>query len=178
MRKSIFITAVLLISTAITGAFVVDQMYNGSSYAAAFEARPHEFAPPFTLPDLDNRPRSLSEWQGKVVVLNFWATWCPPCRKEIPAFNKLQKKYAAKGLQFVGIAIDDKTAVKKFLEIIPIDYELLVGDANAIEIAKTYGNLSGVLPYTIIIDRQGKIVSITEGALSEREAEQAIRKLL
>jgi len=110
-------------------------------------------------------------------VVNFWATWCAPCRKEIPFFNSLQARYADKGLQFIGIAVDDLRAVKRFMEVIPIEYPVLVGDEEAIPIAKAYGNKEGVLPFTVFIDRQGNIASIAKGGLSEEITEQTLLKL-
>lgn len=134
--------------------------------------------PDFSLADLAGAMRHVQEWDGKVLVVNFWATWCAPCRKEIPFFNTLQARYGEQGLQFVGIAVDDARAVKRFMEVIPIDYPVLVGDDDAIPIAKAYGNKEGVLPFTVFIGRDGNIVSIAKGGLTEEIAEQTLRKLL
>lgn len=134
--------------------------------------------PDFQLPDLEGKAHSVSEWDGKVLVVNFWATWCTPCRHEIPFFNKLQARYAKQGVQFVGIALDDINAVKRFLNVIPIDYPVLIGDDDAIPVAKAYGNKEGVLPYTVFIDKQGNIISIAEGGLSEGITESTLKKLL
>lgn len=133
--------------------------------------------PEFSLPDLNGNLHNIAEWDGKILLINFWATWCPPCRKEIPGFNVLQKKYS-NDVQFIGIAIDDDIAVKQFMKIIPINYPVLIGADKAIEIAKSYGNISGALPYTVIIDRSGFIVSISEGGISEADTEAAIKRLL
>jgi len=133
--------------------------------------------PDFQLPDLNGKPHAVNEWDGKILVVNFWATWCTPCRHEIPFFNKLQAKYAKQGVQFVGVALDDINAVKRFLTVIPIDYPVLIGDDEAIPIAKAYGNSEGVLPYTVFIDKQGNIISIAEGGLSEDIAESTLKKL-
>lgn len=135
-------------------------------------------APAFQLPDTNDVLHDSQEWSGKVRVLNFWATWCPPCRAETPAFVALQEQYAAKGVQFVGIAIDDKDKVQDFMDTYGVNYPMLIGEQNAIEIAKAYGNRFGALPYTVIVDRNGTIHLVQRGELKRELAEQAIGKLL
>ena len=134
--------------------------------------------PDFTLNDLDGKPHNISEWNGKVVLLNFWATWCPPCRHEIPDFIALQKEYGAKGLQVVGVALDQNDLVEQYRDTAGIDYPLLVGDLDAVDVAKAYGNSYGELPYTVFIDRQGHIAAIHRGGITKDAAEAAIKKLL
>lgn len=134
--------------------------------------------PDYELPDFDGNMRTAAEWDGKVVVVNFWATWCAPCRKEIPAFNHLQAKYAEQGVQFVGIALDDLKAVERFVKVIPIEYPILIGDDEAISLIKRYGNVEGALPYTVFVNRAGAITSIAAGGLSESVTENTILKLL
>lgn len=134
--------------------------------------------PEFSLPDQDGVTHKLSEWDGKVLVINFWATWCPPCRKETPAFVELQDKYGAQGLQFIGVAIDEKENVENFADTYGVNYPMLLGDLEAINISKAYGNRFGSLPYTVIVDRQGKINFIQRGELLETTAEEKIKALL
>ncbi len=146
------------------------------------DARPlptNKNRPDFSLPDLDGTTRNIREWDGKIIVVNFWATWCAPCRKEIPVFNEIQKKYMDHGVRFLGIAMDDKKAVDRFTTIIPIEYTVLIGgEVDAIEIAQKYGNIEGILPFTVFIDRNGDIVSAVEGGISEAETEETIAALL
>ncbi len=85
----------------------------------------------FTLPDVEGKKRSLHEWRGKVIVLNFWATWCPPCREEIPLFISLQKKHPADDLQVIGVAIDTLTAVMVYRQSVRINYPILIGENDA-----------------------------------------------
>lgn len=132
----------------------------------------------FSLADMDGKQRRLSEWQGKVVVLNFWATWCPPCQEEIPAFVELQKRYASDGLQFIGIALQTADEVRDFVADYHINYPSLVGDNDVIAIAKALGNSIGALPYTVIIGRNGKIAFTRRGPLPKPEAESTIKSLL
>jgi len=136
--------------------------------------------PDFTLPDRIGIPHKISEWDGKVIVLNFWATWCRPCRKEMPMFYQLQQDYQDKGLQFVGIAIDDRAAVDAFFEQtgIKVNYPILIGDDEAITIAKDYGNEFGVLPYSAIIDRHGLVRYLHYGEISREQIEEQIAVLI
>ena len=134
--------------------------------------------PLFSLPDLQKQQRSVSEWDGKVVVINFWATWCPPCIREIPLFIELQKQYAEQGLQFIGIAIDNWEAVQTFVNEKNINYPILVGKEDAIDIAVDFGNDRAVLPFSAIIDRQGKIVLRHLGEFKRQDIENAILPLL
>lgn len=132
----------------------------------------------FSLSDVNNIPRSFSEWQGKVVVINFWATWCPPCRDEIPAFIELQHQYSNKGLQFIGIALQEADEIRDFINEFRVNYPSLVGSDDVINIASKLGNEIGALPYTVVIDRNGNISFTRRGPLSKSEAESAITALL
>lgn len=134
--------------------------------------------PAFTLPDIDGNMRSVSEWDGQVLVVNFWATWCPPCRREMPEFVDMQEKYGAKGLQFVGIALDEADKVRDFLDTQGVEYPNLLGNEKAVEVTKAYGNRFGSLPYTAIIDRSGHIVFTKRGELERDLVESVILPLL
>lgn len=134
--------------------------------------------PDFTLPDLESKPHNIHEWDGNVVVLNFWATWCTPCLRETPLFVELQKKYGAKGLQFIGVAIDNVEKVREFVDSYGINYPTLIAGGPDIKITERYGNLLGALPYTVVIDRQGKITYIERGELKLPSAEKNILALL
>ena len=137
-------------------------------------------APAFSLPDLDGFPRDLQEWNGRVRVINFWASWCRPCRREMPAFVRLQQAYGGRGVQFIGIAIDKRAAVQSFLQSlgVAVNYPILIGEDEAIAVAEAYGNAVGVLPYTVVVDRAGTIVHVKYGEISEAETESLIRARL
>ncbi len=139
---------------------------------------PPERSIPFTLPDLEGRPRSLSEWSGKVVVLNFWATWCPPCKREIPAFLSLMETLGERGLQVVGIAIDEREAVADFIDTFGVEYPILIGGTEAIALARAYGNGFGALPYTVIIAPDGRVVFAKAGEVTADEVRKAVEGLL
>lgn len=128
--------------------------------------------------DLHEKVQPLAQWQGKVMVVNFWATWCPPCIAEIPEFIKFQKQYAKQGVQFVGIAIDQKSKVQAFAEEKGMNYPVLLGDLAGIDLARRIGNAQGGLPYTVIVDRSGKIVTTQLGTLSPENLEAIIKPLL
>ncbi len=134
--------------------------------------------PYFSLPDIDGIQRTISTWDGKVLVVNFWASWCEPCLREIPAFVDLQDSYGEQGLQFVGIAVDDIEAVRQFLKKIPINYPILVHPRDTLPIAEAYGNEFGILPFTVVVNRDGNIAHTQLGAISHEEAEEIIKALL
>ncbi|SEK96868.1 TlpA disulfide reductase family protein [Nitrosovibrio tenuis] len=131
-----------------------------------------------SLPDLQDNNQSLSQWLGKVMVVNFWASWCEPCRKEIPEFIELQKKFGDSGLVFVGIAVDQKERAAAFSKEIGINYPVLVGDMKAMALAEAAGNRQGALPFTVIIDRSGKITATKLGSLSRSKLESMVKPLL
>jgi len=129
--------------------------------------------PRFRLPDLDGQEVASSHWAGKIVVLNFWATWCPPCLRELPLFDELQRTYAAAGLQVVGIAIDNHRDVERFLAEHPVGFPILLGDTDAIDLSQRLGNRLQGLPFTVIFDTRGRRVyaqsgEVTRAALTEQ----------
>ena len=128
--------------------------------------------------DLEGREHSLSEWAGKILVVNFWATWCPPCVVEIPAFIKLQAEFGARGLQFVGIALDDPVAAGKFATERAINYPILAGDEEVARLMEGLGNTIGALPYTVVFDRQGQIVHTHQGEWTRADARRQLEPLL
>ena len=138
----------------------------------------HEALLRLTLPDLDNRPQTIGDWRGKVVVVNFWATWCGPCREEIPLFVKLQEQYAARGLQFIGIAIDQPEKVRPYAQELKMNFPILIGGSDAIELGRKLGNRAGVLPFTVILARDGRIAASAVGAAKPEKLEPLLTSLL
>jgi len=131
-----------------------------------------------SLPDLSGTPQQIGNWKGKVLVVNFWATWCPPCLEEIPHFVRLQERLGGQGLQFVGIAIDEADKVRAFAQKYAINYPVMIGQVDAIELSKTAGNKAGGLPYTLILDRSGEVVSQHYGGLDEEILQPIFDELL
>jgi thiol-disulfide isomerase/thioredoxin len=141
------------------------------------QAAPSEMpAPAWQLKDPGGKTVQFSDFKGKVVVLDFWATWCPPCLAEIPEFIALQKKYGEKGLVVVGVSMDEggTVPVARFVKNHGVDYPIVMGDDK---ISADYGDIMG-LPTTFVIDRQGKIVARHEGPTAPATFEQDIAKLL
>ncbi|HZN25031.1 MAG TPA: TlpA disulfide reductase family protein [Burkholderiales bacterium] len=130
------------------------------------------------LPDLDGALQSVAQWRGKVVVVNFWATWCAPCREEIPMLVKLQQKYGAHGLQLVGIAIDRPEKVRPYAAEMGMNFPVLLASLDGIELTRRLGNKAGVLPYTVVLDRDGEIARLEVGALKEARIEALVAGLL
>lgn len=127
-------------------------------------------------PDAQGKPQALSQWRGKVLVLNFWASWCAPCREEISDFVALRAQYQSKSVEFVGLAIDNQANVTQFLKHQPVNYPILIGEGAANNLARQLGNPSGALPYTIVLDRDGKVVLNHLGRLPRATLETALRK--
>lgn len=130
------------------------------------------------LPDLDGNDQAVSQWLGKVIVVNFWATWCTPCREEIPEFIEAQKKYGGQGLMFVGIAIDQADKVKMFSKEFGINYPVLVGSMNTWSLLEAAGNRHSALPYTVVIDRSGELVENYLGRVNLKKLEKLVIPLL
>jgi len=132
----------------------------------------------FALPDLDGRERWLSEWQGKIVVLNFWATWCGPCKEEMPLLLAAHRRYQDQGVRVVGVAIDTRDAVASFAKELRIDYPLLIGDEAGLSVMSRFGNPRGALPYTVIIKRDGTIAAKKLGAYHGNELQTLLDSLV
>lgn len=134
--------------------------------------------PEFSLPDLQEKTHSISEWQGKIRIINFWATWCPPCLKEIPIFMQLQQEYADKNVQFIGIAIDDPASVEDYLSFMAINYPILMAPAEGGLLAKQLGNVVNAIPYTVIVNQNNEITFRHPGELSKELIENQLNTLL
>lgn len=134
--------------------------------------------PEFSLAGLDGKTYGPGAWAGKVLVLNFWASWCPPCREEIPDLMALQAAYGERGLQIVGIAIDDPKAAHEYATRLKVNYPTLVGAWDGQRVAEDYGNRIGALPFTVIVDRHGRIAYTKPGQIARDEAEAILISLL
>lgn len=131
-----------------------------------------------SLPDLHGKLQRLSQWDGKVVLVNFWATWCEPCRDEIPLLVRMQSKYGQKNLQIVGISIDSADKISQFSLKYNISYPLVVAGFETIELMRSLGNPSGGLPFTVVLSPSGELAATHLGAFSELQLEDLFRRVI
>lgn len=129
-------------------------------------------------PDATGNPTDLSSYRGKVLVINFWATWCAPCIEEMPELSEIQKETTAKGVQVLGLAVDSPRKVLDFNKKLQVLYPLLVLGVSGIDLSKAFGNEGGALPFTVIIDRKGAIVDQTLGRFKKVRLMRVIERTL
>jgi peroxiredoxin len=130
-----------------------------------------------TLPDENGQQQAISQWKGKVIVLNFWATWCPPCREEMPELSALNTEWHDKNVIVLGIALDEIGLIKEFDEENNISYPLLADEENGANLAFNLGNDKSALPYTVIIKPDGSIANTYFGRISKTLLEETLVKL-
>lgn len=126
--------------------------------------------------DAADQPTRLADLSDRVLVVNFWATWCAPCREEMPALSRSRQKFAANGVEFVGIALDTADSVQAFSREVPVSYPIWIAGTELIQVLRRLGNGPGGLPYTIVIDREGKIGASHLGPLSEAEIDALVAR--
>ena len=171
LRSGRFALALALVVAAAVGFYMLRRSHGNRSQAV----RAGTFAPDFTLPQVDGGLLQLSSYRGKVVLLDFWATWCEPCREEIPNFVKLQNQYGARGLQIIGVSMDDgPDPVREFYRQFHMNYPVVMGTPAA---AEAYGGVLG-LPIAFLIDRQGRIHAKHLGATDPAVFETEVTTLL
>lgn len=127
--------------------------------------------PDFALSDLSGRSTPISAWQGKSLVINFWATWCAPCRQEIPLLKTLAADWAGRDLKVIGIAVDEPDKVREFAGQFKIDYPLLIGEQDALDVAAKFGMPSPAFPFTVFTDERGEVVALYVGQLHRPQAD-------
>lgn len=154
-----------------------------AGYLAAYVLRDNtpvnqEVAVEFRLPDLDGQIHQGAEWRGRTILVNFWATWCPPCREEIPLFMSARERFGGRGFEVVGIAVDQADAVLAYSDSMGITYPLLIGDDQVFALMSKLGNATGALPYSVIVSPAGKVLASKRGRYTETELNQAIEATL
>jgi thiol-disulfide isomerase/thioredoxin len=127
--------------------------------------------PEFTLGDLEGKPRSILSWPGKSMIVNFWATWCAPCRREIPLLRELQKQHGAEGFQIVGVAVDIREDVVKYAQEMGIEYPILTGEQDGLDAVMKFGQGSIGFPFTVFTDDQARIVLFHLGEIKKEQAD-------
>jgi peroxiredoxin len=176
VRRDPVVLVVVALVVALMLVFGLKMARHSSPGMATGNAQMNGIAPDFTLQSLDGKTVRLSDFRGKPVVLNFWATWCGPCKIEMPWFVDLQKQYGPAGLQFLGVAMDDASTkdIAEFAESMKVNYPILVGKES---VGDAYGGVQ-FLPETFYIDRNGKVVDKAFGLKGRGEIEDAIKKIL
>ncbi len=147
----------------------------GAFPAAPVPALPVQL-PEIAMPDRQGQMRHLSDWRGRPLVVNFWATWCEPCRREIPLLKSLRRRDAADGLQVVGIAVDDRAAVLKYADAMGIDYPILTGEQQGLEALEKFG-MQPAFPFSVFADRAGRIVAVKIGELHPEDADLILSRV-
>lgn len=180
MKRALRTLMILVVAAAaaVAGYFTSMSMRTGANTAQSFPAGAEQKILGITLPDLDGADQGLEQWRGKVLVVNFWATWCPPCIKEIPEFASVSRRYADAPVQFVGISIDTADNVRDFAERFDVPYPLLIGSTQTLSLAADIGNSARALPFTVILDRSGRIDEVVLGTLSEEDLIERIQALV
>lgn len=179
-NRLMLITALLATAIgAFTAFYINHNLSSKHSTATTDHALVGTLRPDFSLYDLNENNTPISTWDGQIVLLNFWASWCPPCRREIPVFGEVREFFRADGFEVVGIAIDEKDKVLDFLKSIPaVQYPQLIGYDDALKVASALGNRSGGLPYSVLLDKQGIIRYIKAGELNKQTLVAQIELIL
>lgn len=166
-----------LVATLWVAALVI---IGGAVYSPYFAER-GPLRPDFTMPDLDGQPHRIGDYAGQVVMINFWASWCAPCRREMPLLIAAQERFGDQGLQIMGVAVDHPRAARAFARNHDTNYPILIGTEQAAKIQDQYtgeNDPPGVLPYTVILNRNGRIVQRIAGQLHSNQIARIIRPLL
>lgn len=179
MIRAILIAAVLVVA-ALGGFYLYRSVSGPDSGLLLGTATPDTGTrrPEFSLPDTTGEMRSISEWDGDALVVNFWATWCAPCRREIPLLMALQEEHAGESLQVVGIAVDQADAVREFAAGMGINYPVLVGEQAAMDAASGFGVDFIGLPFTAFTDAEGRVRKIHLGELEPDELDALVAEIL
>lgn len=156
-RFLMILTAIAALAGGLYLSASLNQPTPEAVYLSANEDLVGSFRPDFRLGNTDGAFATPEDFAGKTLLINFWATWCEPCRKEMPMLNELQAQHGTAGLQIIGIALDDVQNVRKFAEKLGISYPILVGTTDVMETNRDYGNVTGMLPFSVLVDREGVI---------------------
>lgn len=149
-----------------------------SVYLSANQDLVGSYRPDFRLGSSTGAFVTPADFAGKTLLINFWATWCEPCRKEMPMLNELQAQYGTAGLQVIGIALDDVQSVRDFAAKLAITYPILVGATDVMETNRAYGNVTGMLPFSVLVDKEGIIQWQYAGEIQRNKITTRLNKLL
>lgn len=167
IRGCIFLFAALMVAgTAVAASDAGQGSSNGAAGAVSQKQSNERGQKSFSLPGLDGATHRLADWKGKVVILNFWASWCSPCLYEIRDFVAYQKQYQKRGLQIIGIGLDEEIKLRNVQRTLEINYPVLVANPKQYPyLMKAWGNESGVVPFSVVIDRNGQVIFAQQGQI-------------
>lgn len=178
--KQFFGIGLLALAAAVAGYFIARWLAPGPiamSTSATKESLVGEIRPDFTLPDVSGQMHSIAEWDGEVILLNFWATWCRPCVEEMPMLDAMQEQYGEDGLQVIGIALDSPGKVRTFVTNYAIDYPILIAGMDGYALAERFGGGVG-LPYSVLIARDSEVVKTMLGILDKQSLQALLSEYL
>lgn len=179
MKRSLQTLVIVAVAVAAgVAGYVANRSLDAGTPTQAVSAASIDALLALRLPDAAGVEQPMEQWRGKVIVANFWATWCPPCREEMPDFAEVSRSYADQPVQFVGISIDEAERVRAFGEELNIPYPLLIAGSEVLTLASGFGNEARALPFTVILGRDGKPHHIRLGTLKRSELDGKIRELL
>jgi thiol-disulfide isomerase/thioredoxin len=161
------IALMLVLGFTIYYYFLSPNLLNSKNTSSEFNALSTQSIFAAKLPNENGMTQNLSHYKGKIIVLNFWATWCPPCREEMPELSELNIEYKNRNVVVLGIAVDELGLVKEFSNSTPVSYQLLVAENDGMALGENLGNNKGVLPYTVIINQEGKVVNTFFGRINK-----------
>ncbi|MBU6467907.1 MAG: TlpA family protein disulfide reductase [Betaproteobacteria bacterium] len=174
------IVVAIIIGVVVEGISIYRSLnYWGPKTHSQLESTPS--AAPFlklTLQDLKEHPQALSQWPGKTLVINFWATWCEPCKEEMPMLSQLQNNFRSKQVQFIGIGVDDPKDLKAWLQTRQISYPIFVGNDSTLEMTRALGNEQQGIPFTMVVSPSGSIVYKKLGKVKEEEMKQLLQQYI
>jgi thiol-disulfide isomerase/thioredoxin len=165
----------IILVCALAGLWIVQKYRNTQPVEPATLAI--EILPAFTLPDLADQPRSITEWSGRSLIINFWATWCAPCRREMPLLQSLQDERDTGSLQVIGVALDNLPDVKRFVTEIGVTYPILYGEYDASAVAESFGDEFVGLPFSAFIAPGGEILALLSGELQAERLRRLIAEM-
>ncbi len=169
---------ILLVMAGVLIALLIGGAQKWWQLEQAGDSQQMEQLPEFSLPDMHGNQWQSAKHADKILVLNFWATWCPPCLEEMPVFSSLQEAFSDQDVQFVGIAIDDREAVQAFIDTYGIEFTILLGDTGAINLSEQLGNRFSALPFTVLVDKGGKIKLRHAGGIKEDQLRPLLEELV
>jgi thiol-disulfide isomerase/thioredoxin len=176
MTRSQTTLAILATAVIAAGAGAGIAWWRVTPQASAVDVEQTLFATTFE--DADGRPQALRQWQGRPLVVNFWATWCPPCVEEMPGLQQIRDEYRAKGVEVIGVGIDNAAKIREFRDRHGITLPLLVAAVGGSELGRQLGNTAGVLPYTVLVSPDGTVVQRRIGQIRPAELRAWLQAVL